>query len=705
MTGTGVSVDVRKDTQDIQDHNTDRRRSRDSLPGGESRNASRLLVMVCLSPSPSNRRVIRAAAKTAFSRPSTETEGEGRPIAFYVGTSGREPEEDSRLRDNIRFAREAGFKIHTVRSNDIPLAIAEYARRANVTDLFLGYSPPPFFLQAKRAINEQLLDYLPAVDIHIIPDQVSSPYPASVRNRDQGISWNLQDLFLVLAVMAAATLLGLWFYHSRFSNANIITIYILAVLVASVMTSSRIYGLLAAVLYVLLFNFLFIDPRFTLLVYDSAYLMTYLVTAIAALITGTVTIRMKNIARMSAENEYQARILLDTSGKLERAAGSGDVVLVTCEQLVHLLGRAVAFFPAEEFPFLPPSEDLPGPPYLFPAGEKTIDAGLLDRETEAVLWTMENRHHAGAFTSHFPDYSCRYLCIFSEEICYGVIGISMDRRPFTDFEKTILLSIVHECTLALENERISRTRKEAEIRAENERLRAGLLRSLSHDLRTPLTSIYGYASSLRLYEKDLPPEERDRIYASMMEDAQWLNVQFENILSMTRLESGHDLHRTVENMEDVVEESLRHIAPHPGHTFVTEPSDQLLFVEIDSRLLLQVLINLLNNAVKHTPAGTTVCVRMSLTDRIPAADTAGEEGPWVLTEVADNGPGIPDEDKPHVFELFYTGRHRLSDSYRSMGIGLNLCEGILRAHGGGITVTDNIPCGCIFSFWLPAYLP
>ena len=191
----------------------------------------------------------------------------------------------------------------------------------------------------------------------------------------------------------------------------------------------------------------------------------------------------------------------------------------------------------------------------------------------------------------------------------------------------------------------------------------------------------------------------------MMEDAQWLNTQFENILSMTRLESGHDLHRTVESMEDVIEESLRHIAPHPGHTFVTEPSEQLLFAEIDSRLLLQVLINLLNNAVKHTPEGTTVCVRMCLTDRIPGADDSDKEGPWVLTEVADDGPGIPDEDKPHVFELFYAGHHKLSDSYRSMGIGLNLCAEILRVHGGGITVTDNLPRGSVFSFWLPAYLP
>ncbi|MDO5476366.1 MAG: DUF4118 domain-containing protein [Eubacteriales bacterium] len=668
---------------------------------GTAQQVPRTLVMVCLSPSPSNKRVIRTAAKMASP--------DGKPIALYVGMTGREAQEDSMLAENILFASENGFEIHTVQGNDISLAIAEYARRAGVTDLFLGYSPPPFFLQAKKPINEKLLSYLPTVDIHIVPDPASSPYPEAVRSGTNGIAWSLPDLLRVLAIMAAATLLSLWFYHSRFSNANIITIYILAVLIASVMTSSRIYGLIAAVLYVLLFNFLFIDPHFTLLVYDSAYLLTYLVTAVAALITGTVTIRMKNIARISAENAFQTRTLLDTVGKLERAADSEDVIRITCGQLVHLLDRAVVFCPPE--PPSPVSGEGSGPSpsadsgvRIFPAGDKTISEETIAKDQEVIRWTMENRHHAGAYTSHFPDCSCRYLCLFSGENLFGSIGIAMEERPFTEFETTILLSIVHECTMALENERMGQVQREIEIRAENEQLRASLLRSLSHDLRTPLTSIYGNAFNLQSYDEEMPPEERRRIYAAMMEDAQWLNIQFENILSMTRLESGHGLYRTVENMEDVLEEALRHIASHPGHRIEVVAQDQMLFAEIDTRLLLQVLINLLNNAVKYTPEGSTVQVRMQLVETLPDAPASMAQGHWILMEVADNGPGIPDEDKPHIFELFYTGRHTVGDSYRSMGIGLNLCAQILRAHGGGIDVTDNLPSGALFRFWLPAVL-
>ena len=557
-----------------------------------------------------------------------------------------------------------------------------------------------------------------------IPDPASSAYPEAIRENREKLSWDPRDLLSVLAVMAAATFLSSAFYHSRFSNSNIVTVYILAVLIASVMTSSRLYGLLAAVLYVLLFNFLFIEPRFTLLVYDATYLVTYLVTIVAALITGTVTIRMKNIASLSAENAYQAKILLDTSNQLEMASDSSEIIRTTSRQLVHLLNRAVLFIPfpldgtgAFEIPsgnpvifhegedrdhFSAPGDS--GTPLIFTAGEQTIPASVFESEAEAMRWSVENCHQSGAFTSHYPECSCRYLSVYSGENRFGLIGISMNGRPFTDFENTILLSIVHECTMALENERMGEEQRKAEILAENERLRAGLLRSLSHDLRTPLTSIYGNASNLLCYDKDLLPEEKKKIYSDILEDSGWLNSQFENILSMTRLESSSDLQRTVENMEDVIEESLRHISPHPDHTICFDSTDQDLFVIMDPRLIMQVMVNLLNNAIKYTPAGSSIHVRMN------------QDGDMVCVEVADNGPGIPDEDKPHVFELFYTGKHILEDSYRSMGIGLNLCAMIIHAHGGEIEVSDNnhptgdgsgdgsadTPHGAVFRFTLPA---
>ena len=192
--------------QSVRRHNIDE-------TGGESRHASRPSVMVCLSPSPSTKRVIRTAARMVFPGPPSAAGSTGgpAPIALYVSTTGREAEEDSLLRENIQYAWEYGFEVHTIQGTDIPLAIAEYARREEVTDLFLGYSPPSITLLAKPAINEKLLSYLPTVDIHIIPDPVSSSYPKDMKQKRPGSpNWNLRDLLLVLAVMV-----GCVFWFSR----------------------------------------------------------------------------------------------------------------------------------------------------------------------------------------------------------------------------------------------------------------------------------------------------------------------------------------------------------------------------------------------------------------------------------------------------------------------------------------------------------
>ena len=625
-------------------------------------------VLVCLSSSPSTPRVIRAAAKFA--------EAAGcKGIALYVGSKDAA---DSLLKDNIEYAKQCGFEVHGAESSDIPVTIAEFAKRAGITDLFLGYTAPSAFFPARRPISEQLTDLLPKTDIHIIPDSMASGVPHMRQSRGKFI-FNLRDVFVVAVIMTLATLISVWFDRSRFSNANIITIYLLAVLIASFLTSHIIYGIFSSILYILLFNFLFIDPRFTLLVYDPEYLITYLVTVIAALLTGMITSRMKTSARISAENAYQAKVLLDTSNQLETAANAEELIKITCIQLVHLLNRTVVFYREGH---------LEDSPEIYAANGNPIDQILLNNEKDAVRWTYDNNHQSGALTSHFGGYRFRYLNVRSEKDPYGVIGIEMNDVPFSDFENTIVLSIIREFTMALENGKMREERRIAEVSAENERLKSGLLRSLSHDLRTPLTSIYGNASNLLSAGENLSEKDREAIYTDMMDDSFWLNTQMENILSMTKLENESYIRMTAEDVEDVIEESLRHIAPHPDHTVEFIRPGGMCFAEMDPRLVMQVVVNLLNNAIKYTPAGSKITV------------SAEKKDGKVCITVADNGNGIPDEDKEHIFELFYTGDHSLTDAYRRMGIGLNLCSMIVKAHGGTIEVSDNDPHGAVFTFTL-----
>ncbi|MBR3167424.1 MAG: DUF4118 domain-containing protein [Erysipelotrichaceae bacterium] len=625
-------------------------------------------ILICLSGSPSNLRVIKAAAKL-FER------DKGSLTALYVSSANEDIASNTTLQKNIACAESLCAEVHFAQSNEIALTISEYAKHTAVTDLFIGYSPSSD-LFPRRNIAEKLVELLPDVDIHIIPDASASAYSPVYKKSGESF-WNLRDLLLVTGIMAAATLLSYLFDRSRFSNSNIVTIYILAVLIASVLTSHRFYGFLAAVLYILLFNFLFIEPRFTLLVYDSAYLMTYFVTIIASLITGSLAVKLKNVAKQSAETAYQTKVLLDTSDQLEAARDSSEMIRITCSQLANLLERTVSFY--------------------------TVNDGCAERKTRAV-WNRETpeeeqfteaeKNAVLSVYSSMPDGKTAeggqiYFPVASDETRFGVLSVRVGKEPLSEMENTILLSVINEFTMALNNEKIRQEKTEAEISAGKERFRAGLLRSISHDLRTPLTSIYGNAENLRENHAFMSEEDRQKIYEDIQEDSLWLKNQMENILSMTKLESHPYPSLSVESVEDVVNESLQHIdARAGGHTIRVIGSDDLLFAEMDPKLITQVLVNLLSNAVKYTPAGSEIIIRLQKED--------GE----IAVSVEDNGPGIPDENKAHIFDLYYTGSAVKSDSYRSMGIGLHLCRMILHAHGREIEVLDNQPHGAIFRFTL-----
>ncbi|MBR3128140.1 MAG: hypothetical protein IKF35_07800, partial [Solobacterium sp.] len=201
----------------------------------EQENRNGPAIMVCLSGSPSCQRVIRAAARMV-------TPGTAAAVALYVRPAGQPEATDYQLQDNFRFARQNGFDVQTLTSSDIPLSISEYAKRLKITDLFVGSSAPQHRFQPRRSMGEKLMNYLPETDIHIIPDSRASDAARLLEGRI-GPVWNIRDFLTVVLIMAVSTLLSVWFYQSRFSNANIITIYLLAVLVASLLTSHQFFGI------------------------------------------------------------------------------------------------------------------------------------------------------------------------------------------------------------------------------------------------------------------------------------------------------------------------------------------------------------------------------------------------------------------------------------------------------------------------------
>lgn len=261
--------------------------------------------------------------------------------------------------------------------------------------------------------------------------------------------------------------------------------------------------------------------------------------------------------------------------------------------------------------------------------------------------------------------------------------------PFT-IAIMLIVSII-TVTLAIQNIRNIEEKERAALLAKNEQLRADLLRAISHDLRTPLTSISGNAANLLANDTRLEEDARHQIFLDIYDDSIWLINLVENLLSITRIEDGRmNLRLSTELVGEVIEEALRHTNRQSDeHTIRMDLPDELLLARMDARLIVQVLINLVDNAVKYTPAGSTITV------------SAREQDSFAAISVLDDGPGIAPDIQPHVFEMFYTGEHKVADSRRSLGLGLALCKAIVDAHGGTITLADNPPHGCNFTFTVP----
>lgn len=247
-------------------------------------------------------------------------------------------------------------------------------------------------------------------------------------------------------------------------------------------------------------------------------------------------------------------------------------------------------------------------------------------------------------------------------------------------------------SLASRMKEYARESAQAAMQIEKEQLRADLLRSISHDLRTPLTSISGNASNLLSNENEFSQETRMQIYGDIYDDSMWLIKLVENLLSVTRIEDGRmDLRMSAELMDEVIAEAMRHTDRNrDGRKIEVSSDEEFILGKMDARLIVQVVINLMDNAVKYTPEGAQIRIH------------TGKKDGMVVVSVSDTGPGIPDEQKSKVFDMFYTGTNRAADGRRSLGLGLGLCRSIIRAHGGEIWVSDNKPQGAVFTFTLPA---
>ena len=421
--------------------------------------------------------------------------------------------------------------------------------------------------------------------------------------------------------------------------------------------------------------------------YGSGYPVTFAIMLGTSILTSTLASKLKENAKLSARDAFRTKILFNTSQLLQKAEDASEIFDITATQLIKLLGRNLVVAPVEK----KKNGIVQGTLYNAETGIKS-EKVFNEKEQEILQWVLKNRKRAGAMTERFSEEPYLYLSIYAAQNRYGVIGIFIGQKPLDAFENSMLLSILGECALALENDKNAREKEEAAILAKNEQLRSNLLRAISHDLRTPLTSISGNASNLLTSGKEIDEETKKQIYTDIYDESMWLIDLVENLLSVTRIEEGKmNLNVNAELMDEIVAEALRHVNRKSSeHHIVVHESEEFIIALVDAKLIVQVMINIIDNAIKYTPAGSTIEIAIK------------KEINKVAVEIADDGEGISDEAKPHVFEMFYSGANKIADSRRSLGLGLALCKAIVNAHGGEIEVKDHKPKGALFRFTLPA---
>ena len=595
-------------------------------------------ILVGLSSAPSNARIIHTAATMA------EAFG-GSFTALFVRTPNYEAmseENKERLRQNTALAQELGATIETVFGDDVSYQIAEYARLSGVTKIVVGRSAvSKRKLFGKPTLTEKLTQIAPNIDIHIIPDASTDPaYRQKKARKRVNLRTTLRDWGISVGILTLASGLAFLFSKVGFSEANIIAIYLLAVLLTAMVTSTRSSYVLSAIGSVLVFNFFFTYPQFSLRVYADGAPLTFLIMLIASLTVGTMTDRMKGQTKQSTQAAYRTNLLLETNQLLQKAQTDEEVLLACRTQVSKLLGRTASVLPGV--------------------------VASANKDTQRYPIKVQDR-------------------------IYGTVIIE-GAEPLEAFENSVLLSILGECALTLENSRNAKEKEAAKLQAENEKLRANLLRSISHDLRTPLTSISGNAGMLLSDLEKLDTETVRQMCGDIYDDSAWLTNLVENLLAVTKIEEGRmRLQKQPHLVEEIVTEALQHISrKQTEHTVTVHHENELLLARCDARLIIQVIINLVDNAIKYTPAGSHITI------------TTKQNEQHTEITVVDNGAGIPDSEKEKVFQMFYSGSNPIADCRRSLGLGLSLCKAIITAHGGEITVSDNVPTGTIFTFTIPS---
>jgi two-component system sensor histidine kinase KdpD len=620
--------------------------------------------------------------------------------AVYVETPSllRLPQsERNRVLGYLRLAEQLGAKTTVLSGSNIADQLLDYARENNMSRLVMG-KPRRGGLQRwlLGSVVDVVSDELRGIELQLVGEPgiewglgsvfahqlsrtksylgIDESKPASAKTRWRGYA-------AAVAITAAATLLS-WLLFGRFSEANLVMVYLCGVLVAAY-RYGRGPAVLACILSVALFDFMFVEPYYTFAVTDTQYFITFAVLLLVGLVISNLTAGIRLQARVAQYRQVRTEALYKMTRELSRATDLEEVVTIAVQHVAIV-------FEAQAVVLLP---DAAGS-VTYPKGQG-IYGSYHGADLGVARWVYANRVPAGLGTHTLSGNEALHLPLAAAHKLVGVLAMLPTRRDSLLLPEQRHLAETFAGQIAVAVERVQLAAESVELarKAETESMRNSLLNAISHDLRTPLAVLVGASSSLATDSERLTDAAKRELIATIHEESTRMSTLVDNLLDMARLESGAvELARQWTPLEEIVGGVLSRLGPTLAtHPVAVHLPNDLPMVNVDPVLLAQVFANLLENAVKYTPVGTAI--------EISAQKLPGR----IAVDVADSGPGIPHGEEGKLFDKFYRLQREAAQS--GVGLGLAICKAIVAAHGGTISVANRAGGGAVFRFELPAGEP